>query len=118
MSTLRKFIGQTLTIHIDRPMGSRHPRHGFLYPLNYGYLPGELGGDGEPLDVYLLGVFEPVKIYTGECIAVLHRLDDDDDKLIVSPPGKIYTDAQIRALIEFQERFYNSVLYLDKTKKL
>jgi len=113
VSTSRKFIGQTLIIRIDRPMGSRHPKHGFLYPLNYGCLPGELGGDGELLDAYLLGVFEPVKSYSGVCIAVLHRLDDDDDKLIVCPPGKTYTPAQIRALTEFQERFFNSVLYLD-----
>ncbi|MEJ2759325.1 MAG: inorganic diphosphatase [Anaerolineales bacterium] len=113
MSPLRKFIGQVLTIQIDRPMGSHHPEHGFIYPINYGYLPRELGGDGEPLDVYLLGVFEPVRSYTGVCIAILHRLDDDDDKLILCPPGKIYTGAQIRALTEFQERFFNSILYWD-----
>ncbi len=113
MSISRKFIGETLTIHIDRPMGSRHPEHGFLYPLNYGYLPSELGGDGEPLDAYLLGVFDPVETYTGVCVAILHRLDDDDDKLIVSSPGRTYTAAQIRALTEFQERFFRSVIYLD-----
>lgn len=112
MSDTKKFLGQTLTIQIDRPLGSRHPQHGFLYPLNYGYLPGEIGGDGEPLDAYLLGVFEPVKSYTGVCIAVLHRLDDDDDKLIICPAGKTYTAAQIRALTEFQERFFTSELIL------
>ena len=118
MLTIRRFIGQTLTIKIDRPMGSRHPQDGFLYPLNYGYLSSELGGDGEPLDAYLLGVFEPVESATGVCTAVIHRLDDEDDKLVICPPGKSYTPAQIRALTEFQERFFTSVLYIDKSKKL
>lgn len=113
MSPPLKFLGKTLTVRIDRPMGSRHPQHGFVYPLNYGCLPGEPGGDGEPLDAYLLGVFEPVESYTGECVAVLHRLDDDDDKLIICPPGKAYTAAQIRALTEFQERFFTSDLIME-----
>lgn len=116
MPTPHKFLGQTLTIQVDRPMGSRHPEHDFLYPLNYGYLPGQIGGDGEPLDAYLLGVFEPVERYTGVCIAVLHRLDDDDDKLIVCPAGKTYTPAQIRALTEFQERFFSSEIWVDSRR--
>ena len=102
------YLGKTLTIQIDRPMGSRHPEHGFLYPLNYGCLPGVFSTDGEELDAYLLGVFEPVESFTGVCIAVIHRLDDDDDKLIVVPAEKTYTPDQIRALTEFQERFFTS----------
>jgi inorganic pyrophosphatase len=103
-----RFIGQTFTIRMDRPIGSRHPEHGFFYPLNYGYLPGVIGADGESLDAYLLGVFEPVEEFKGVCIAVIHRLDDEDDKLVVAPPGKSYTPDQIRALTEFQERFFRS----------
>ena len=106
--SLKKYLNQSLTIHIDRPLGSRHPEHGFIYPLNYGYLPGVPSGDGEDLDAYLLGVFEPVSEYTGVCIAILHRLDDDDDKLIIAPPGITYTDEQVTALTEFQERFFTS----------
>ena len=108
MEEITNFIGQTLTIQIDRPMGSRHPEHGNLYPLNYGYLPGVISGDGEELDAYLLGVFEPVETYTGICIAVIHRLDDDDDKLVIVPKGISYTPDQIRALTGFQERYYTS----------
>ena len=37
-----QYIGQTLQVVIDRPLGSRHPQYGFLYPINYGYLPGVL----------------------------------------------------------------------------
>jgi inorganic pyrophosphatase len=102
------FIGTTVTIKIDRPLGSRHPRWGFVYPVNYGYLPGVPAPDGEDLDAYLLGIFEPVETFTGICIAVIHRLDDDDDKLVVVPSGVDYTKGQIRALTEFQERFFQS----------
>ena len=87
-------------------MGSRHPQHGFLYPVNYGYLPGVKAPDGDDLDAYVLGVFEPVQEFAGRCIAVIRREDDDDDKLIVVPEGVWYTDDQILALTQFQERFY------------
>lgn len=39
---------------IDRPKGSAHPRFPqFLYPLDYGYLAGTQGGDGDGIDVWL-----------------------------------------------------------------
>lgn len=100
------FLGQMVTIHIDRPMGSLHPRHGFLYPLNYGYVPDTLAPDGDNLDAYVLGVFQPLHTFRGRCIAVIHRLNDNDDKLILVPDSKQYTDDQIIALTEFQERFF------------
>jgi len=102
------FIGARLTIKIDRPLGTPHPEWDFIYPLNYGYLPGVIAPDGEELDAYLLGVFEPVDEYTGVCIAVIHRLDDPDDKLVIVPEGTAYSDDQIRAFTEFQERFFSS----------
>ena len=100
------FLGTRVTIQVDRPLGSRHPRHGFFYPVNYGFVPGTVAPDGEELDAYLLGVFEPLTTFTGTCIAVIHRFDDDDDKLVVVPQGRQYSDAQILALTEFQERFF------------
>lgn len=107
---LRAYLGQTLTIHIDRPLGSRHPSHGFFYPVNYGFLPNTRAPDGEEIDAYLLGVFEPVETYTGVCTAIVHRLDDDDDKLVVVPEGKSYSEEQILALVEFQERFFHPTI--------
>ena len=104
------FLGKIVRARIDRPMGSRHPQHGFLYPLNYGYIPGTLSPDGEELDAYVLGVFEPVTEFEGRCIAVIQRLDDEDDKLVLAPDGKNYTDEQIAALTEFQERWFRPVI--------
>ena len=94
MSTVSKpegFLGKLVTVVIDRPLGSKHPAWGFIYPVNYGYVPNTLSPDGEPLDAYVLGVSEPMEEFTGRCIAVIHRLDGDD-KLVLVPEGKNYTD--------------------------
>ena len=106
----RTFIGKTVNVRIDRPLGSKHPREGFMYLANYGFIPNVPAPDGEDLDAYVLGVFEPVETYTGNCIAVIQRLDDDDDKLVVVPAGRDYSDDQIVALTEFQERFFDSLV--------
>ena len=108
MEKASDFIGQTVEVEMDRPLGTRHPKHNFMYPVNYGYVPGTVSGDGEELDAYVLGVFEPLNNYIGKCIAVIHRINDDDDKLVVVPEGKNYTDEEIRVLTEFQERFFES----------
>ena len=65
------------------------------------------------MDVYILGVFKPLETFTGRCIAVIQRSDDDDDKLIVVPEDKDYSDEQILALTEFQERFFESSVKRD-----
>lgn len=105
-----EYIGKIIDIKIDRPFGSKHPKHGFIYPVNYGYVPNTTSGDGEELDAYLLGVYEPVEEYTGKCIAIIHRTDDDDDKLIVVPEDKEYTNDQIDALTEFQEQYFKHII--------
>ena len=102
------YIGKFVYVHIDRPLGSKHPKHGFIYPVNYGYIPNTISGDGEELDCYVLGIFEPIESFSGKCIAVIHRTNDNDDKLIVVPEGINYSDDAIRALTEFQERFFES----------
>ena len=104
------YLNKDIDIKIDRPFGSSHPKHGFIYPVNYGYVPGTVSGDGEELDAYLLGVFKPVDEYSGKCIAIIHRTNDNDDKLIVVPKDKNYSDDAIEALVEFQEQYFKHVL--------
>ena len=106
----KDYIGKNVNVIIDRPFGSKHPKHGFIYPVNYGYVPNTVSGDGEELDCYVLGVFEPVESIDGKCIAVIHRTDDNDDKLIIVSDGKQYSDDAIDALVEFQERFFKHVI--------
>lgn len=106
--SVKKLINKQVVVKIDRALGTKHPKHGFMYMVNYGYIEGIKAPDGDELDAYLLGVFEPVPEFKGKCIAIIHRTNDNDDKLVVVPEGKEYTDAQIRALVEFQERFFKS----------
>lgn len=110
MDIAKKFIGQKVSVTIDRKLGSKHPNWGFVYPVNYGYIPNTVSGDGEELDAYILGVFDPLDTFDGTCIAVLHRLNEDDDKLIVVPNGANYTDDQIDCLTEFQEKFFKHII--------
>ena len=104
----RRLLGQVVTVTIDRPMGSRHPKHGFVYPVNYGYVAAVIAPDGDELDAYLLGVHQPVESAKGIVIAVVHRRDDDDDKLVVVLEGVTLDDAEIKAAVDFQERFFAS----------
>lgn len=106
----RSYIGKIITVKIDRKMGSKHPKHEFIYPINYGYVPNTISEDGEELDCYVLGIFEPIESFTGKCIAVIHRLNDNDDKLVLVPEDKKYTNDEIRVLTEFQERFFESII--------
>jgi len=104
----KEFLRKKVTVQVDRQLGTRHPEHGFMYMVNYGFIPNTVSGDGEELDAYLLGVYEPVEKYEGIVIAYIHRTNDDDDKLIVVPEGMDYSDDAIKALTEFQERFFES----------
>lgn len=106
----KDYLGKDVLVEIDRQLGTKHPRHGFMYMLNYGFIPNTISGDGEELDAYLVGVYEPVKSFEGHVIAVIHRTNDDDDKLVIAPKDVEYSDDAIRALTEFQERFFESII--------
>ncbi len=99
------YINKTVEIKIDRPIGSKHPKHGFIYLLNYGYVPGVPAPDGDDLDAYVLGIFKPITKFKGKCIAIIRRFNDNDDKLIIVQSGRDFSNDQIRSLTEFQERF-------------
>ena len=104
------YLNKDVLMKIDRKLGSKHPKHGFIYTLNYGYIPNTISGDGEELDAYVLGVYEPIEEFKGNVIAIIHRTDDEDDKLVVAPKNINYSDDAIKALTEFQERFFNSII--------
>jgi inorganic pyrophosphatase len=101
-------LGKKVKVVVDRPMGSKHPKGGFVYGANYGYVPDTRAPDGEELDAYFLGVDGPIGEGEGVCIAVIHREDDDDDKLVVVPEGVELADEEIMEAVEFQERYFDS----------
>lgn len=105
-----KYLGQIITVKIDRPLGSRHPKYGFIYELNYGYIPNTISADGEELDAYILGVNIPLSEFRGKCIAIIHRTNDNDDKLIIVPENINFTDTEIKLLTDFQEKWFKHTI--------
>lgn len=106
------YLGKTVTIGIDRPIGYVH-RKGektLVYPINYGYIPEVFGGDGEELDVFLVGVDEPISSYTGRIIGIVYRADDVEDKLVMAPDGKNFSAEEIARAVYFQEKYYQTTI--------
>ncbi|MGI6195696.1 MAG: inorganic diphosphatase [Eubacteriales bacterium] len=117
---LKAYLGKAVHIEIDRPIGFVHKKEKYTltYPINYGFVPKVIGGDGEELDVYLLGVAEPVKEYTGVVIAAACRENDGEDKLVMAPHGMRFTAKEIEEQIHFQEKYYKtSILLAEETEK-
>lgn len=107
---VKYYLGKTVDIEIDRPIGYVHVKgkKTLVYPINYGYIPGVLGGDNEELDVYLLGVDKPVEKYTVKIIGIVHRENDIEDKLVGAPVGMSFTADEIAEAVHFQEKYYIS----------
>lgn len=108
-----KIIGKTVTVTVDRPLGSYHPEHpDMYYPLNYGYIEGIIAPDGEEQDAYILGVNRAVEKFTGKIIAVIHRFDDVEEKWVVCPEDRSFSREEIAELVDFQEKFYSSEIIM------
>lgn len=109
---VRSYLGKTVEIFMDRPLGYVHKKENYTltYPVNYGFIPGVIGGDGEELDVYLIGLDEPVNKYTAKIIGIVHRENDNEDKLIAAPENMSFTKEEIAKQVEFQEKYYDSFI--------
>ena len=108
---VKPYLGQTVRIEIDRPIGYVHHKEGtdrvLVYPINYGYIPNVLGGDGEELDVYLYGVDTPVEEFVGRIVGIVYRADDVEDKLIMAPDGVKPSAEELARAIHVQEQYYH-----------
>ena len=112
-------LGKIVKVTVDRPLGTYHPEHKDLYyPINYGYVEGIIAPDGEEQDVYILGVNEPVKEYTGKVIAVIHRYDDVEEKWVVAPEDMLFTKEEIMEQVRFQEQYFDSEVRMLHEMKL
>ena len=109
---VKSYLGKMVDIKIDRPIGYVHKKekYSLTYPINYGYIPDVLGGDGEELDVYLLGVDKPVEEYTVKIIGIAHRENDVEDKLIAAPANMVFCQNEIAEAIHFQEQYYKTTV--------
>ena len=103
----------TVTVKIDRPLGSYHPKHKDLYyPINYSYVEGVIAGDGEEQDAYILGINEPLETFTGNIIAVIHRINDNENKWVVAKENTNYTVQEIEKQVQFQEKYFEHFIEL------
>ena len=103
----------TVTVKIDRLLGSYHPKHKDLYyPINYGYVEGVIAGDGEEQDAYILGINEPLETFTGNIIAVIHRINDNENKWVVAKENTNYTVQEIEKQVQFQEKYFEHFIEL------
>ena len=106
-------LGKIVNVVIDRPLGSRHPAYpDCVYPLNYGYVPGVLAGDGEEQDAYIMGVDTPLSRFKGRVIALIRRLNDNEDKWVVAPEDFVFDAEEIRRATAFIERYFESEIVL------
>ena len=102
-------LGKNVTVIIDRPLGTYHPKHkDIFYPVNYGYISGVMAGDGEEQDAYVLGVNEPLQEFTGVVTAIIHRIDDVEDKWVVAPEDVKFSKEEILEQVKFQEQYFKA----------
>lgn len=102
-------LGKTVTVTVDRPLGSRHPNHpDIVYPVNYGFVAGITAPDGEEQDAYILGPDVPLDTFTGELIAIIHRRNDVEDKWVVAEKGRRFSIEEIRKTTDFQEQYFDT----------
>lgn len=106
LTLAKTFLNKTVDVVIDRPFGSVHPKWNFEYPINYGFIKDVMAPDGEELDAYVLKIDKPLEKFTGQVVAIIHRFNDDDDKLIVIPENENITDDEIEKAIDFQEKWF------------
>lgn len=108
-------LGQIVTVTVDRKMGTRHPKYpDLIYPVNYGYIQGIPAPDGEDQDAYILGVDEPVNVFTGKIIAIIHRKDDVEEKWVVVPREQTLSKEESWSKSSFQEQYFDIVIEMEK----
>jgi inorganic pyrophosphatase len=111
MNKFSKLLGKEFEIIIDRQIGSEHPKFkNWLYPINYGYIENIKAGDGDDVDVFVIDLDKPVKSCRAKIIAIIHRTDDKEDKLVGITKDREYSDEEIEKKIEFQEKFFKHEL--------
>ena len=107
-SRMQALLGTTVHVVIDRPIGYLHGD--ILYPVNYGYILGMEGGDGEEQDAYILGIDTPLTEFDGMVIGAVMRKNDCEDKLVVAPKGMELHQGQIAEAVRFQEQYFDTCI--------
>ena len=97
------YLFKEVTVIIDKPIGTKDGK--FEYPMNYGYVVSEEFED-RVFDAYVLGVFKPLKEFTGICVGIIEHLNDGHIKLIVSYDNKKPTKQELDQIEELQLKLF------------
>ncbi|MDR1606736.1 MAG: inorganic pyrophosphatase [Streptococcaceae bacterium] len=100
-----------LKVTIDRPIGFKDS-YGNIYPINYGFISGIIGGDGEEQDAYVISknVTSPISSFEGTLVAIIYRKNDDENKWIVTSDEEVLSKDEIVEKTYFLEQYFDSVI--------
>lgn len=101
-------------IEFDRPLGSRHPRYPeIVYPIDYGFVRGTRGTDGDELDVFVGTARSGL---TAAIFTIDYRRGDRECKLIYNAtPSEIYL---VNGFINFDRKLMEGFLVLRESMQL
>lgn len=106
------YLGKIVDVKMDRPLGTKHAKHGWIYQTNYGFIEGTVSGDGEELDAYVIGPNKPLDTFKGKCIAYIERTDDPGDHklIVVSQEFENMSDDGILKSVNYQEQWFKPIV--------
>lgn len=110
--SIKSLIGKNIFMTVDRPIGTVHPKYkDVIYEVNYGFYDEYISSDEEELDCYLIGESLPINMndkYECKVVAIIHRLNDNEDKLVCAPLNREVSDDEIISKTEFIEQYFVS----------
>ena len=101
-------LGKKVIVTVDRKINSM--QHGIIYELNYGYIEEMTALDGDSQDAYIINETELFDVFEGYVVAIIKRLDDIEDKLVVSKTKDDVNLKDIERQVSFQERFFKHII--------
>ncbi len=96
---LNEYLGKNIKVTINKN-------------LNSGYFTDLKTPNNKYQNVYVIGVKKPIKEFEGKVIAIINRIDEIENILVVSYNNKKYTKEEILKLINYEDKKYKSKITL------
>ena len=105
-----RWLGRSVDMKFDRPVGFQSKPEYTPYPINYGFIENIYSLDGGEVDCYYLDSDEPLNEASGKVVAVVKRFDDVENKLVVS--NQNHSKEEIHDAINFIEQYFDSIILM------